>query len=127
MTVSDGNIAAMYGVVSASNIIGERVVNYQNENLGNIHELVIDAREGCLIFAVLSFGGFMGMGNKLFALPWKAFEFSTTEVKLILNVGEEKLESAPGFDRDAKWPDFTDRIWGNSIYSYYGYAPYWKL
>jgi sporulation protein YlmC with PRC-barrel domain len=115
-----------YGVVSASKIIGEAVENRQKENLGKIHELVIDAKEGRLAYAVLSFGGFMGMGNKLFALPWKAFEFSNTENKLILNVDKRKLETAPGFDKDAKWPDFADRTWGDSIYKYYGYEPYWK-
>ena len=118
---------AMYGVVPASKIIGESVVNRQDENVGKIHELVIDAKEGRLAYAVLSFGGFMGMGNKLFAMPWEAFEFATTENKLILNVDKEKLKAAPGFEKDAKWPDFADKIWGNSIYNYYGYAPYWKL
>jgi hypothetical protein len=103
------------------------VVNRQNEDLGKIHELVIDAKEGRLAYAVLSFGGFMGMGNKLFALPWRAFEFAKTENKLILNVDKEKLKAAPGFDPDVKWPDFADRTWGNSIYKYYGYDPYWKL
>jgi len=126
MQVASRNTAEMYGVVSASKIIGEAVVNRQNENLGKIHELVIDAKEGRLAYAVLSFGGFMGMGNKLFALPWKAFEFASTENKLILNVDKEKLKAAPGFDQDAKWPDFADRTWGNTIYNYYGYEPFWK-
>ena len=116
----------MYGVVSASKIIGEAVENLQKEKLGKIHELVIDAKEGRVAYAVLSFGGFMGMGNKLFAMPWKAFEFSNTENKLILNVDKKKLETAPGFDKDAKWPDFADRTWGTGIYKYYGYDPYWK-
>ena len=116
----------MYGVVSASKIIGEAVENLQKEKLGKIHELVIDAKEGRVAYAVLSFGGFMGMGNKLFAMPWKAFEFSNTENKLILNVDKKKLETAPGFDKDAKWPDFADRTWGAGIYKYYGYDPYWK-
>jgi sporulation protein YlmC with PRC-barrel domain len=84
----------MYGVVPASKIIGETVVNYQGENVGKIHELVIDARKNRVAYAVLSFGGFLGMGNKLFAMPWEAFEFSTTEHKLILNVDKEKLKTA---------------------------------
>ena len=131
MTEASRNTAEMYGVVSASKIIGETVVNRQNEDLGKIHELVIDAKEGCIAYAVLSFGGFMGMGNKLFAIPWRAFEFAKPENtlsrdKLMLNVDKEKLKAAPGFDQDAKWPDFADRTWGNSIYKYYGYDPYWK-
>jgi sporulation protein YlmC with PRC-barrel domain len=118
--------AEKYGVVLASKVIGEAVINRQNENLGKINEVVFDARSGHLAYAVLSFGGFLGMGNKLFALPWGAFEFSATENKLILNVDKEKLKSAPGFDPAAKWPDFADRTWGNGIYKYYGYDPYWK-
>jgi sporulation protein YlmC with PRC-barrel domain len=127
MDVSTRKTEEMYGVVSASKIIGEAVVNRQGEGLGKIHELVIDAREGRLAYAVLSFGGFMGMGNKLFAMPWKAFEFANTENKLILNVDKVKLASAPGFDRDAKWPDFADRSWGGEIHTYYGFAPYWDM
>jgi len=126
MEVSTRKSADMYGVVLASKIIGEAVVNRQDKNLGKIHELVIDAKEGRLVYAVLSFGGFMGMGNKLFAMPWEAFEFSNTENKLILNVDKKKLETAPGFDKDAKWPDFADRIWGEGVYKYYGLEPYWK-
>ena len=93
---------AMYGVVPASKIIGETVVNRQNEKVGKIHELVIDAKEGRVAYAVLSFGGFMGMGNKLFAMPWRAFEFATTENKLILNVDKEKLKTAHGFEKGDK-------------------------
>lgn len=114
------------GVASASKIIGEAVVNRQNENLGKIHELVFDAKSGQLAYAVLSFGGFLGMGNKLFALPWGALAFSATENKLILNVDKDKLKAAPGFDADAKWPDFADKTWGSSIHSYYGHSPYWS-
>ena len=125
-TVTSKNTAEKYGVVSASKIIGEAEVNRQNEDLGKIHELVIDAKDGRLVYAVLSFGGFLGMGNKLFALPWKAFEFAKTENKLILNVDKEKLKNAPGFEKDDKWPDFTDTLWGESIYNYYNYVPPWK-
>ncbi len=117
---------AMYGVVQASKIIGEAVVNRQNENVGKIHELVIDAKKNRIVYAVLSFGGFLGMGNKMFAMPWEAFEFSTTENKLILNVDKEKLKTAPGFDESDKWPDFSDTLWGDSIYNYYDYPAPWR-
>ena len=117
---------AMYGVVPASKIIGETVVNRQSENLGKIDELVIDAKKNRVLYAVLSFGGLMGMGNKLFAMPWEAFEFSTTENKLILNVDKEKLKAAPGFEKGDKWPDFKDKLWGESIYNYYNFVPPWR-
>lgn len=114
-----------YGAVSASKIIGEPVVNRQNENLGKIRELVLDAVEGRIAYAVLSFGGFLGMGNKLFALPWGALQFAANENKLVLDVDKEKLKSAPGFDENARWPDFADRTWGAGIHEYYGHTPYW--
>lgn len=68
----------------------------------------------------------MGMGNKLFAMPWPAFEFSNSKTKLILNVDKKKIETAPGFDKDAKWPDFADKTWGASIHEHYGHQPYWN-
>ena len=94
--------------------------------MGKIQELAIDARKNRVAYAVFSFGGFTGMGNNLFAMPWKAFEFHATEHKLILNVDKEKLKSAPGFEKDDKWPDFSDTLWGESIYNYYDYVPPWK-
>jgi sporulation protein YlmC with PRC-barrel domain len=125
MMNKDRTAAPKYGVVSASKIIGEAVVNREDEDLGKIHELVIDAHEGRLAYAVLSFGGFLGLGNKLFAMPWGAFEFSNSEKKLILNVDTDKLKSAPGFEKDA-WPDFADRTWGETVYTYYGVPAFWK-
>lgn len=115
-----------YGVVPTSKVVGESVVNRKDETLGKIQELVIDAKEGRVAYAVLSSGGFLGMGNRLFAMPWQAFEFANTEDKLILDVDKEKLKAAPGFDKDAKWPDFADRSWGGEVHEYYGYSPYWK-
>jgi sporulation protein YlmC with PRC-barrel domain len=125
MTDVSNVIAEKYGVVSTSKVIGEAVVNRQNESLGKIHDLVFDAKSGRLAYAVLSFGGFLGVGNKFFALPWGALDFSANENKLVLNVDKEKLKSAPGFDPAAKWPDFADRTWGSGIHTYYGYSPYW--
>jgi len=112
--------------VSASKVIGEAVVNRQDESIGEIHELVIDTDSGVIAYAVLSFGGFLGVGNKLFAIPWRALELSPKEMKLILNVDKEVLKNAPGFDKE-HWPNFADRTWGQSIYKYYGYDNYWDL
>jgi len=115
------------GLSYASKVIGEPVINRRNESLGKIRELVFEAQSGRMVYAVLSFGGILGVGNKLFALPWAAFEFSATENKLILDVDKEKLKAAPGFDSESKWPDFADRSWGTGIHTYYGYAPYWDV
>lgn len=125
ITTSEKSVA-MYGTVRASNIIGETVINGEGENIGSIYDLVIDAKNNRLAYAVLSFGGFLGMGTKLFAIPWAAFEFSLTENKLILNIDKEKLKNAPGFEESDKWPDFSDTLWGEIIYKYYDFTPPWR-
>jgi hypothetical protein len=71
------------------------------------------------------FGGFLGMGDKLFAIPWEAFRVVQEEEVLLLDVVKEKLENAPGFDKD-DWPDMADNTWGRGIHDYYGYSPYWN-
>ena len=106
-------------------VIGSSVVNTQNEDLGKIEDLVLDAGAGRIAYAVLSFGGFLGMGEKYFAIPWNAFHFNLKENHAVLNVDKKLLENAPGFDKDA-WPNMADSTWGNSIYKHYGYTPYWE-
>lgn len=111
-------------VLSASTLKGDDVVNAKDEKLGTIEELMIDLNSGRIAYAVLSFGGFMGMGDKLFAIPWSALKVDTSNKRLVLNVNKETLEKAPGFDKD-KWPDMADQAWGSTISSYYGTKPFW--
>ena len=103
---------------------GDKVVNYKGEDLGKIEEIMIDLDRGRVAYAVLSFGGFLGMGDKLFAIPWQAFSVDTTKKQLVLNADKELLEKAPGFDKN-NWPDMADLSLGSTLYGYYGYKPYW--
>jgi len=73
-------------------------------------------------YAVLSFGGFLGMGEKLFAVPWNALTLDTKNKRFVLNVEKERLKQAPGFDTD-KWPNMADQAWAKEIHSYYGTIP----
>ncbi|HLH00034.1 MAG TPA: PRC-barrel domain-containing protein [Bryobacteraceae bacterium] len=111
-------------VLSASTIKGDDVKNRADENLGSIQDLMIDLESGRIAYAVLSFGGFLHMGNKLFAIPWSAFTVDEDRKCLILDADKSTLENAPGFDKD-NWPDMADQTWGERIYSYYGQTPYW--
>lgn len=113
------------GVLSASNISGTRVMNPAGEDLGKIEDLMLDLDQGRVAYAVLSFGGFMGMGDKLFAIPFQALKQDGSNNRLILNVDKDKLKNAPGFDKD-NWPSTADRTWGSQIHSHYGYKPYWQ-
>jgi sporulation protein YlmC with PRC-barrel domain len=108
-----------------SQIVGADVENAQGEDLGKIEDLVLDPQNGRVSYAVLSFGGFLGLGEKYFAIPWNALQAKAGEDDtMILNVDKEKLQNAPGFDRN-NWPDTTNRQWGEEIHAYYGVQPYW--
>ncbi len=107
-------------------VIGSKVVNQQNEDLGKIEDIAIDVEAGRIAYAVLSFGGFLGMGDKYFAIPWEAFRFNVTDKRAVLNVDKKLLDNAPGFDKDT-WPNMADSAWGNQIFTHYGYKPYWEV
>lgn len=119
------NTAASGKVLSAGTMTGDDVVDGTGEKLGTLEELMIDVDRGTIAYAVLSVGGFMGMGDKLFAIPWSAVRMDTAEKRLVLNVSKEMLASAPGFDKD-HWPDFADQAWGATVYSHYGSKPFWE-
>lgn len=110
-------------VTSSSTLRGNRVRNSAGEDLGKIEEIMIDVPTGKVAYAVLSFGGFLGIGEKLFAVPWQALELDQREHEFMLNADRKLLENAPGFDRD-NWPDMADRNFCAQIYGYYGFEPY---
>jgi sporulation protein YlmC with PRC-barrel domain len=111
-------------ILSATTMIGNHVTNPAGERLGKIEEIMLDRSTGHIAYAVLSFGGFLGMGNKLFAVPWSALELNTRDHTFSLDVDKERLENAPGFDKD-NWPRSPDRAFVDSVYSYYEVEPYY--
>jgi sporulation protein YlmC with PRC-barrel domain len=112
-------------VLSASTLKGTSVVNRAGENLGKLEELMIDLASGEMAYAVLSFGGFLGLNDKLFAIPWETLHVDTENEKIVLDVDKQTLENAPGFDKD-NWPGTAEGDWLVEVYDYYGVRPYWK-
>ena len=112
-------------VLAASTLAGDAVRNPAGEELGKVDEIMIDIPSGQVAYAVLSFGGILRMGNKLFAVPWNALRVDEDEHCFILDADKSTLESAPGFDKD-NWPDMADTSWGAQIYGYYRTRPYWE-
>jgi sporulation protein YlmC with PRC-barrel domain len=111
-------------LMGANTLLGEDVYNTKEEDLGDIKEIMIDMRSGRIAYAVLSFGGVLGMGDKLFAVPWSALKLDTVNKRFTLDINKEQLEGAPGFDKDA-WPHMADQTWATQIHSYYKAKPYW--
>lgn len=94
------------GVLKASDLIGMNVQGTDGKKLGDIKDLVIDPEEGGVEYAVLEFGGFAGIGDKYFAVPWEALQLDQTNKKISLDVHKKDLKSAPGFDKN-NWPDLS--------------------
>jgi sporulation protein YlmC with PRC-barrel domain len=105
--------------LSASTLIGAEVRNSRGEDLGKIDEIMIDVRRGCVAYVVVSFGGALGLGDKMFAVPWQILKIDAGNERVVLDVEPEVLENAPGLDED------ESEDWVRQLYVYYGHAPYW--
>src|SRR5215468_259363 len=113
-----------WNLIRGNSFIGANVENPQGQNLGDIKDIVIDRASGRIAYAVVSFGGFLGMGEKLFAVPWGAFSQKADKDTFVLAVDKERLKNAPGFDAH-NWPQMASREWVTSLYAYYNVPPYW--
>jgi sporulation protein YlmC with PRC-barrel domain len=99
-------------------IIGSKVMNLKGENLGTIKDIVVDIDTGRILYAILDFGGFLGIGDKLFPVPWKSFAALPSDGIFFLDRSKEQLEKAPGFDKNSL-PDLGDVHWGMTIAQFY--------
>jgi hypothetical protein len=105
-------------LLSAATITGDEVYNLKDEKLGTIEDIMLDIPTGTIRYAVLSSGGFLGMGDRLFAVPWSALRLDAAKKRFNLDVDVERLNSAPGFNKHA-WPNMADSTWKSTVESYY--------
>ena len=111
-------------LMGADTLMGNDVYNSDGEDLGDVKEFMIDMASGRIEYAVLSFGGLLGMGDKLFAVPWSALTLDTVNKRFTLGVPKDSLKDAPGFDKD-HWPSMADREWSNGVHKFYGTTKDW--
>lgn len=102
-------------------LIGRNVCNQNGDDLGNIKEIMLDIATGSVCYAVLSFGGVLGIGSKFFAVPWYRLKFDAEKKHFVLNVDKSRLKNAPGFDKK-HWPDMADKSWNKKMHSYWNYS-----
>lgn len=104
-------------------IIGSKVINVKGETLGKIEDLVVDIDTGRIVYAVLDSGGFLGIGSKLFPVPWESLAALPSEGIFFLNQSKEQMEKAPAFDKK-NLPNMQDMHWGEGIFKHYGVPGY---
>lgn len=112
-------------VMAADTLKGDAVVNTHGEKLGEIRDIMLDVPSGRIAYAVLSFGGVLGVGDKLFAIPWSALTLDAANRCFILDIDRDRLKHAPGFDKH-HWPSMADPAWATEIHAFYERSPYWK-
>jgi len=113
------------GVIYISRLMNCEVKNSEGETIGKLEELVIDAELGRAAYGVIKSSGRLLKSGKIFAVPCGALQLSEDESGLVLDIEKESLQNAPAFNK-GRWPDMSDRRWGNSVHAFFETTPYWE-
>ncbi len=111
-------------LIASDKVEGTSVRNRAGESVGTIERVMIDKRSGKVAYAVLSFGGFLGIGSRYHALPWSMLAYDTSQDAYVVDLDRRLLEGAPSYDA-ATEPNWDDQSWGRQVHDYYGVTPYW--
>ena len=112
-------------LISSDKVEGTAVYDRRGEKLGSIHSVMIDKISGKVAYAVMSFGGFLGMGDSYHPLPWHVLTYDTGQGGYVVDLDRNKLEGAPTY-ATSETPNWSDRRWGQRVHDYYGSRPYWE-
>jgi hypothetical protein len=110
-----------FGLISSEEVEGATVFDHDGNEIGEVDHLMIDKSSGNVRYAVMSFGGFLGLGQSHYPLPWNSLEYDRNREGYIANVTEQQLKDAPEYGED-KW---TDRDWESRLHEHYRAEPYW--
>jgi sporulation protein YlmC with PRC-barrel domain len=113
-------------VMAASTLKGTTVVSSDGGEVGTISDIMLDVRAGRVAYAVLSEGGFLGMGTNLHAIPWNALTLDIDAECFHVSIAAQQIKDDPGFDKD-HWPSMADASWGDTVHQYYKRDPYWAV
>jgi sporulation protein YlmC with PRC-barrel domain len=111
-------------LIAADKVEGTRIYNRAGENLGSVEDVMIDKMSGRIAYAVVGFGGFLGIGNRHYPLPWETLKYDTNIGGFVVDLDRRMLEGAPSYT-DTETVGWDDPAWGKSVYEYYGARPYW--
>ena len=112
-------------MMTASKLLGSKVQNQQDETLGQIDDIVFDVPRGAVAYVAMASGGFLGLGERLFAVPWSALTYDAGRGCFVLNAQKESFEHAPGFDKD-HWPTDAGAEWHEQVHRHYGAPLFWQ-
>jgi hypothetical protein len=117
-------VQEMGSLIASDKVQGTTVYNTAGESLGTIHDIMLDKPSGKVAYAIMSFGGFLGIGNQYHPLPWSVLKYDTGLGGYVVTLDKRQLEGAPAYAIGTE-PDWTDRAYERKIHDFYGVGPYW--
>ena len=125
MTYGGGATPELTGhpLISASKVQGTAVYNLEGDRLGHVEDLMLHKLSGKVAYAIMSFGGFLGMGEKYHPLPWSVLTYDPGRGGYVVPLAKERLQSGPAYNRDELTND--DNGWGQRVNDYYQVTPSW--
>jgi sporulation protein YlmC with PRC-barrel domain len=113
-------------LIGADQVQGSTVYDTAGQRLGSVEDVMLDKVSGRVAYAVLSFGGFLGIGDRYYPLPWEKLRYDTGLSGYVVDIDRTMLEGAPSYadDEPASW---SDRAWGDRVSNYYGARPFWDI
>lgn len=113
-----------YSLIASDKVEGTNVYRSNGDKIGHIERVMIDKRSGKVAYAVMGFGGFLGMGEDYYPLPWSLLTYNERLDGYEVNVSDAQLRSAPKYGEDDEW-DWSDREREKRVFDYYNIPPYW--
>src|SRR6202035_913729 len=113
-------------LISSDKVVGTAVYNRLGEHLGSVYGLMVDKQTGRVAYAVMSFGGFLGMGESYHPRPWRVLTYDTRQGGFVIDFDKSRLEKAPSYTA-SNMPDWSDRTYGTRIDEFYGLPAYWGM
>jgi len=118
------NVSETGNLIAGDKVAGTAVYNRSGEHIGAIHDVMIDKPSGRVAYAVMSFGGFLGIGEDYYPIPWSLLKYQTAQQGYVVDLSRSQLEGAPSY-HDGADPDWADRDYEAKLHGYYGAGPYW--
>ena len=122
---ADASTRETHDLISSDKVEGTNVYRSNGEKIGHIERIMLDKRSGKAAYAVMNFGGFLGLGEDSYPLPWSVLTYDTELGGYRVDVSDEQLQGAPKYRRDELWWDRPDANRDSAIYGYWGAPPYW--
>lgn len=126
MTTGGAAIEETHRLIAPDKVEGTAVYNRQGERLGTVHNFMVDKSTGHVAYTVMSFGGFLGMGESYHPLPWRVLNYDTRQGGFVIDLDRSRLEKAPSY-MASNVPNWSDRTYGRRIDEFYDVPPYWGM